>query len=167
LSILQQPLKHDEWYAVYLGIEDIEKIPTLFEKLSKNRIFDDWKSSDNGVWFRHELIQKCIEDRLGIERRRRFHEKAAKFFLSPLIKNQEELAEHIGQTSDNQNKDLELQDDIYSRSIALAYHLHMSRTNIEQSFARNTDLADHARKMGDLDLAERCYNRALADVRQI
>ena len=90
----------------------------------------------------------------------------AKFFLGPQIKNQEESAGNSGYFSDSQNKDLE-QDDVYSRSIARAYHLHMSGKNIEQSFIENRDLGHSASEIGDLDLAERCYNRALNDARQM
>jgi tetratricopeptide (TPR) repeat protein len=33
----------------------------------------------------------------------------------------------------------------------------------EKSFSHNQDLAQYASKIGDLDVAERCYNRAIAD----
>jgi tetratricopeptide (TPR) repeat protein len=167
LSILQQPLKTHEGYATYLEIKDIEKIPALFEKLAKSRIFDDWMSSDsNSIWFRHELIQKCIEENLGDERRKRFHDKAAKFFLYPQIKNQLESADEIGYRNNGQSINLVSQNDSYSSYVARAYHLHLSGKNAE-SLAINRDLANDVSAIGDLDLAERCYNRAIDDARQM
>ena len=79
MCILLYPLKYER-LATYLEMDDnnnVDLVTAFVKRLSKNRIFDQ-----DLEWFRHDLVKKCFEDRLGNERRRSYHERAAKFFES-------------------------------------------------------------------------------------
>ena len=72
MCILLYPLK-DERLATYLGMDDnnnVDLVTAFLKRLNKNRIFDQ-----DLEWFRHDLVKKCFEDRLGNERRRSYHER--------------------------------------------------------------------------------------------
>jgi hypothetical protein len=80
--VLLYPLKLAR-LARYLGMDDnnADLLTAKFVKrLSKIRIFDQ-----DLEWFRHKLVKKCFEDRLGNEQKRRYHEGAALFFESLLM----------------------------------------------------------------------------------
>jgi tetratricopeptide (TPR) repeat protein len=58
-------------------------------------------------------------------------------------------------------------EEIYSISISRAYHFYMAGDH-EKSFTYNKELAEYASKVrGDLDIAERCYKRAIADAKYL
>ena len=61
-----------------------------------------------------------------------------------------------------QNKDDTSIEVNYSTGISCAYHVHMAGDH-EKSFTYNSGLAIYASNIGDLDIAERCYKRAIAD----
>jgi tetratricopeptide (TPR) repeat protein len=149
MCILHYPIRCER-LATYLGMDsNVDLVTAFVKRLSKNRIFDQ-----DLEWFRHELVKKCFEDRLGNERKRGYHERAAKFFESLMEE------ERNRQANDNTNIGEE------NRSIVMsyAYHLHMAGgTYHEKSFTPNKLLAIYAFKIGDLDIAERCYKRAIFD----
>lgn len=75
MSILYQPLKPKR-LAKYLKMDDNGDFVMPFDNhLIENRIFDE-----NFKWFRHELVQKCFQDRIDEEYRTIYHEDAVKFF---------------------------------------------------------------------------------------
>ena len=51
-------------------------------------------------------------------------------------------------------------------AIAYAYHLHKAGMH-QESYTLNKKLADGASIIGDLDIAERCYNIAIEDAEQL
>jgi hypothetical protein len=56
----------------------------------------------------------------------------------------------------------------YQISIGCAYHLHnAAERRYEESYLENEKLARYASNIGDLDLAERCYKRAIDDSEQL
>ena len=77
MSILAYPLRCER-LARYLEIDgDADVVTAFVKRLSKNRIFDE-----DLEWFRHELVKKCFEDRLGNKKKREHHQRAAEFFQS-------------------------------------------------------------------------------------
>jgi hypothetical protein len=54
-------------------------LPILIDELANKELFNE-----NTKWFRHELIQKCLEDRLSSYRQYyvSYHTKAAKLYQS-------------------------------------------------------------------------------------
>jgi tetratricopeptide (TPR) repeat protein len=54
----------------------------------------------------------------------------------------------------------------YDISIGCAYHLH-NACRYQESYTQNQKLAYHASQIGDLDLAERCYKRAIVDAEHL
>jgi len=113
-------------------------------------------------WFRHGLVKKCFEDDLDDEERRTYHERAAKFFESLMEEKEGEKLNR--QNNDNMSIEEEGREERYSIAISCAYHLHMAGGKYhEKSFTYNKGLADYASKIGDLNIAERCYKRAIAD----
>ena len=154
MCILLYPLKL-EGLAAYLGMGDnnVDLIAAFVKRLSNNRIFDK-----DLEWFRHELVKKCFEDRLGNEENRRCHEGAAKFF--------ESLVEEKYTNENTIIKDGEAGEK-YPIVMSYAYHLHNAGGKYhEKSFKYNKALAEHASRSGDLDVAERCYKRAIADANE-
>ncbi len=147
LSILLQPLKHKS-LASYLEMGDnIELVRPFIKRLIQHRIFDE-----HFRWFRHELVQKCFEDDLVEEEKTSYHKRAAEFFASLQI--QKKRADE----ADKQES--------YSISISRAYHFHMAGDH-EKSLAYNKELAEYAFKIGDLDVAERCYRKAIDDAKNL
>jgi tetratricopeptide (TPR) repeat protein len=168
MSILLQPLR-DERLAGYLGTEEhnmnVDDVRPLIKQLSEHRIFDPYLK-----WFKHELVKKCFEDDLDHEEIRRYHNSAAKFFES-LTQQQKELErraveiEGLNNNDDNTNTEIKLEDnDRYFLAISTAYHLHMAGgKNREKSLTHNMELGLYASSIGDLDVAERAYKRAITD----
>ena len=78
---------------------------------------------------------------------------------------QQEQAENLNrQNIDNTSIEEEGEEEGYSIAISYAYHLHMAGGSYhEKSFTHNKGLAEYASKIGDLDIAERCYKRAIAE----
>lgn len=54
----------------------------------------------------------------------------------------------------------------YEASIGSAYHLHEAGRHWE-SYDQNKRLAEFASEIGNLDLAERCYKRAIDDAQKL
>jgi tetratricopeptide (TPR) repeat protein len=165
MSILVQPLKHKR-LATYLEMDqkNIDLVRPFVKRLIENRIFDQ-----RFKWFRHDLVQRCFEDDLDNEERRSYHERAARFFESLQGQEKEKLGEQQeqGEKLNRQNIDnisIKGEGEGYSIAISYAYHLHMAGGRYhEKSFTHNKELAEYASKIGDLDIAERCYKRAIAE----
>ena len=73
------------------------------------------------------------------------------------------------------NRQLNMQDnnkievkgqEIYTNAISLIISIWQEEYH-EKSFGYNKGLADYASKIGDLDVAERCYKRAIADAKYL
>ncbi len=172
LSVLLYPLKY-KTLASYLRMDDIYSTADLFRRVQKNRIFIERNEVFTGKeykWFRHELLQRCFYEEMDDEEKEYFHNKAATFFIelekerqSTQIKNKEQPTTNIESTNTIDVKKM----DNYKMDVSAAYHLHMSGKSPEDSFRRNRNIGNHASKIGDLDLAERCYKMALKDIKQI
>ena len=180
LSILQQPFSDDEILASYLEISDLFSLHPFIEKLIENRIFYPLVKNNSknytDSWFKNDLIKRCFEDDLGNSLNRQYHDLAAKFFIELQKNNMERttgLEEKDEQYHDNSDHDdngnLQTQDG-YKIAISAAYHLHMSKRSLEslkESYRRNNEIGRYASSIGDLDLAERCYKRAIDDSEHI
>jgi hypothetical protein len=57
-------------------MENIDLIRPFTKELTERGIFEK-----NSKWFRHELVRKCFEDDLDKEEKRRYHNRAADFYL--------------------------------------------------------------------------------------
>jgi tetratricopeptide (TPR) repeat protein/energy-coupling factor transporter ATP-binding protein EcfA2 len=165
MSILLQPLKHKK-LARYLEIDDnADLVRPFIKRLIQNRIFDE-----SFKWFRHELIQRCFKDDLDEDERISYHERAVKFFESWMgEKNQGKQAGEL-QRKDIDNISIEKAEEAerYTIAISYPYHLHMAGGKYrEKSFVHNKILAEIASKMGNLDIAERSYKRAIDDAKHL
>jgi tetratricopeptide (TPR) repeat protein len=166
ISILLYPIK-DQMLSEYLQINngnsdaDILTIPFI-ERLIERGIFDK-----KYEWFRHELIKKCFEDDLREERKKRYHNRAADFYLK-LFEEQRQLREKEDEDNyDNNSNANKLTKRSYQIAIECANHLHNAGRH-EESYTYNERLADYASKtIGDLDLAERCYKIAIDDAEKL
>jgi len=165
MSILLQPLRY-EGLARYLGTEEqamnVDDVRPLITHLSEHRIFDPQLN-----WFKHDLVKNCFEDKLDPEERRSYHNRAAEFFhgLAQQKEPERKTVEAEKLNDDTTNVTIEQgRNDIYFIAISTAYHLHMAGgKNYEKSFTYNKHLGGYASNIGDLDVAERCYKRAIAD----
>ena len=141
ISILTIPLESSDLsFFLQMKIDDVE---IFLEKLIEYRIFE---RKNDYPWFRHELIQKFLEESLTDEYRKKCHEYASVFYIHKLKKGIEK-----GYVSN----------DVY---IGCAYHLHNAGNMPDESININTDLAHRAVNIGDLDLAEKCYKRVIEDI---
>jgi tetratricopeptide (TPR) repeat protein len=142
LSVSFHPID-DQIIAMYLKFRD--ENPDLFypfmERLVERGIFER-----ESAWFRHQLIQKCFDDSLHKNRKKRYHEELSTIY-DTLIKMKKQKNDIYDTES-------------YNLDIAHAYHLYSSE-NYKDSFLKNLKIARYAAKIGDLDIAERCYNRCL------
>jgi tetratricopeptide (TPR) repeat protein len=158
MSILPYPLKLER-LATYLQMNgNVDLVTSFVKRLSRYRIFDQ-----DLEWFRHELIRRCFEDRLGNQRRSGYHQRAAEFFERLIEEEkQRQKQREQGEEVNIQNNDITNIEERYSILMSCAYHLDMSGgTYHEKSFTYNKLLAIYASKIGDLDIAERCYKRAI------
>ncbi len=130
---------------------NIDFVRPFVKRLIENRIFDE-----NLKWFRHEVIQRCFEDDLDDEERKSYHDRASKFFEGLQQQKQNRL-----------NKEVSFEGEDYEIAISFAYHLHMAGRQHEKSYIRNKELGDYALTIGDLDVAERCYKRAIVDAKEL
>jgi tetratricopeptide (TPR) repeat protein len=145
---------------------NVDDVRPMIKRLSENRIFDPQLK-----WFKHDLVKKCFEDDLDPEELKSYHNRAARFFES--LTHQQEQERRTVQTeksndNDEDNTDMAIElkekDDSYFLTISTAYHLHMAGgKNHEKSFTRNKMLGHYAFGMGNLDVAERSYKRAIED----
>src|SRR5439155_21808126 len=152
ISILLYPLR-DQLLAEYLqinnGNNDADILLPFIERLIERGIFDN-----NYKWFRHELIKKCVEDELEEEQKKRYHNRAADFYLK-LFKEQRRLREKEKEDNYNNSSSAnKLDQRSYEIAIGCANHLHNAGRH-EESYTHNERLADYASTtIGDLDLAE-------------
>jgi tetratricopeptide (TPR) repeat protein len=151
MSILPYPLKLER-LATYLQMNgNVDLVTSFVKRLSRYRIFDQ-----DLEWFRHELIRRCFEDRLGNQRRSGYHQRAAEFFERLIEEEkQRQKQREQGEEVNIQNNDITNIEERYSILMSCAYHLDMSGgTYHEKSFTYNKLLAIYASKIGDLDIAE-------------
>jgi tetratricopeptide (TPR) repeat protein len=171
ISILLYPLEDYQMLAEYLQINnndaaDIIVIPFI-ERLIERGIFDK-----NYKWFRHQVIKKCFEADLEEGQRKRYHNRAADFYLELLEELPRQPKEKEDQDSydDNRANSNDLNRSMkrgYEISIECANHLHAAGRHNE-SYTYNEGLSDYASKtIGDLDLAERCYKMAIDDAEKL
>ena len=165
----------DQLLAQYLQINncnneaDILIIPFI-ERLIERGIFDKQYK-----WFRHELIKKCFEDDLGEEQKKRYHNRAADFYLD-LYEKQQLKEEGYEKDRDENNHDKssyvnkltnKLTERSYEIAIGCANHLHNAGRH-EESYRYNEIIGDYASKtIGDLDLAEHRYKMAIDDAEKL
>jgi len=116
---------------------------------------------------RHELIKKCVEDELEEEQKKRYHNRAADFYLK-LFKEQRRLREKEKEDNYNNSSSAnKLDQRSYEIAIGCANHLHNAGRH-EESYTHNQRLADYASTtIGDLDFAERCYKMAIEDTEKL
>jgi tetratricopeptide (TPR) repeat protein len=174
MSILIQPLRYEK-LARYLSTQKLEMsvddVRPMIKQLSEHRIFDP-----QFKWFKHDLVKECFEDGLDPEEMRSYHNRAAEFFerLAQQLQRQKELerrrieTERLNNNDDSTGVSIELEEnDNYFVGISIAYHLHMAGENYEKSFTHNEELGRYASSIGDLDIAERSYKRAIADAEHL
>lgn len=141
LSVLIQPLSKKE-LAELLDTK-FDLVPLFIARLKKSGLFEDKADS---AWFRHQLVQRCLEDGLDNESKQEYNGNVSKLYLKWLdeIKVREKYWEYLPE-----GKKLR---------IGLAHYLHQAG-NYELSYSHNFSLAESA--YGDYDLGERCYRRAI------
>ena len=139
LSIIGEALTEED-IAEYLN-DDYDNVLTLIKELEKAKIFD-MKTK----WFRHELIQKCFEDYLSKDRKKKYHLEATQFYKNRL---------KILNISQN------LESPIDSNNFAYGYHLANSHIHFEETYNVNHILAIRLSLTSNLDKAERFYARAM------
>jgi len=149
MSILLQPPKYKR-LGKYL---ETDPVKPFLNRLIENRVFDE-----RFKWFRHELVQRCFEEDLDPEERRSYHERAGLFFESLVEENRQADWQNI-------NKE-EAIEEVSSTLVSYAYHLHMAGYH-EKSLEYNTMCAIGASYRGELDVAERCYKRAIDDAKHL
>ena len=165
ISILLYPLR-DQMLSEYLqinnGNNEADILLPFIERLIERGIFDK-----KYEWFRHDLIKKCFEDDLGKERKKRYHNRAADFYLK-LFEGQQQLREKEAEDNyDNNSNVIKLTKRSYEIAIGCANHLH-NAGRYEESYTYNERLANYASNtIGDLDLAERCYKMAIDDAEKL
>jgi tetratricopeptide (TPR) repeat protein len=145
LSVLAYPIEDVRNLAKFLGIpeDQIDYLQQFLRRLNEKGIFE----RNELDWFKHELVRKCLEDKLPDQFRKLYHSNAAQLYLTIL--------------EDNKESDVQ-----YNIKLGCAYHLHKAGI-YEKSYNRNKDLAQYASKLGDLDRAERCYRTAIEDAKAL
>jgi tetratricopeptide (TPR) repeat protein len=80
----------------------------------------------------------------------------------------ESLIEEKKNTQNTESTDTEETEERFSTDMSYAHHLHMAGgRHHEESFSYNKHLAEYALKIGDLDVAERCYKRCIDDAKYL
>ena len=145
IVILLEPLNNTD-LAKFLNM-DFADLQIFIDKLSEIGIFE---KRDIYFWFRHDLVRKCLENGLTEEYRVGLHRYAAEFFLDLF-----DEGEKLGNVKN-------------AAFIGCAYHLHEAGEPMKEKCIQfNKDLAQRASSIGDLDLAERCYERIIADSTEV
>ena len=101
------------------------------------------------VWFRHELAQYCISSYINPQIKKTGHKYAADFYLK-----------HVNAVPITSA--MEEQDMTGEALLGAAYHFHKAGL-YKESIYYNRKMAETGIAMGDLDLAERCFLRAIDD----
>jgi len=148
MSVLAYPLQDLNDLAKFLGMTKatLDHLPLLFDSLIKKSIFE---KKENYQWFKHELVRRYIRDSLPMQFITIYHSNAAEFYL--------DLEKSVNNT---ENVPLYIK-------LGCAYHLHKAGDYKEESYKRNNSLAEYTSKIGYLDIAERCYKRAIADAKYL
>lgn len=146
LSVFAYPLENLKDLAEFLGMTgaQFDHLPLFLQRLVENCIFE---KNEIYHWFKHELVRRYIRDSLPEQFITLYHRKAAEFYLSL---EKATLATDIP----------------LSTKLGAAYHLHEGG-DYQESYKRNESLAEFASSKGLLDLAERCYNRAIDDAKEM
>jgi GTPase SAR1 family protein len=140
IAVLTMPLKIKE-LAKYLAY-DFDLLYLFLERLVKSGLF---VKKEKYLWYKHNLIQQCLENGLSDEYKQANLEKAANFYLNSLQEENTSGSEPYNDTS-----------------IGCAYYFHRAGFH-DKSLEHNVRIARMASNYGDLDLAEKCYQRAIID----
>ncbi|MCJ7767571.1 tetratricopeptide repeat protein [Candidatus Bathyarchaeota archaeon] len=148
LSVLQFPPPMEagpKCYEELTGVESVV-VGSYSELLAKRWILD---GNRERPWFRHELIKLCIEDGLRENERVQLHEKGAAFYQRLF----DEARKGGGLVP-------------FSVFVGCGYHFHQSG-DYKKSLSHNDSLASFAHAIGELDVADECYRRAIEDARAL
>ena len=143
LAVLDAPLPLEAEPKSYCILTQLDSVTVGYyaDLLAKRLVLD---GNVQRPWFRHELVKACIEDRLQEIERRELHERAAQFY--------EGLDE-----AKNSGRQIS-----FAVSVGCAFHFHEAQ-EYEKSYTCNYSLARLARSMGELDVADRSFRRAVKD----
>lgn len=140
IAVLAMPLTIKE-LARYLDY-DFDFLYIFLERLVRSGLF---VKKEKYLWYKHNLIQQCLENGLFDEYRQAYLKKVATFYLDSI--------QEVDTSSSEAYNDI---------AIGCAYYLHKAGFN-DKSLDHNVRIARMAFNYGDLDLAEKCYQRAIID----
>jgi tetratricopeptide (TPR) repeat protein len=153
LSILEYPLETEQM-ARFLET-DLERLQLFLDLVISIGIFEQ---RGEYVWFKHELAQYCISNSILPQIKKTVHKYAADFYLGQ--------AKTTVSSSDMEEEEEEEEEEgwiaLKTTLISCAYHLHEAG-QYKESIRFNSTVAGYASRIGELDLAERCYLRAIDD----
>ena len=144
LAVLEAPLPLEAEPDSYSILTQLDSVTVGYyaDLLAKRLVLDE---NVQRPWFRHELVKACIEDRLQEIERRELHERAAKFY------------EGLVDEARNSGKQIP-----FAVSAGCAFHFHEAQEH-EKSYTCNYSLAKLAWSIGELDVADRSFRRAVKD----
>ena len=153
LSVTVYPIQ-DEFIAKnYLGWNSVDYFNPFNRRMIERGIFE--QNSEKVSWFRHELVKYCFENDLSISLKQKYHGILVNYFKKLIDNNKQSTIDNDLSYGNN-----------YQIKIAYSYHLHNSGSYTD-SFIQNKELANYAIKLGDLDLAERSFQRVLYAASQV
>ncbi len=148
LSVLQSPPVEggSRSYEDLMGLDSVT-VASYSQLLEKKWILN---GNIERPWFRHELIKACIEDGLREAERIELHRKAAEFY--------EKLLNKIGKAGKHPVP--------FGVALGCAYHFHEACEH-KKSYEYNSTLARFATDVGELDVADECFRRAVEDAQAL
>lgn len=148
LSILQYPYPLETEQMAHFLEMDLDHLQLFLDEVISIGVFEQ---RGKYQWFRHELAQYCISSSLLPAIKKTAHKYAADFYLKQL-----DISSNSSTTGGESKIALN------NTTIGCAYHLHEAGLH-KESLDFNVKLAAYAARIGELDLAERCYLRAIED----